>query len=107
MKALCPVIVVRSSVQNPAKPSHVINGSFSQHRLSCAGAERQEPLPLPTHQKRLGYAQPFGPLLAVDPAGTAASGLLLQAFYTVPEQYQQVAGRSMRALSRLADVAGF
>jgi hypothetical protein len=44
---------------------------------------------------------------AVDPAGTAASGLLLQAFYTVPEQYQQVAGRSMRALSRLADVAGF
>jgi hypothetical protein len=30
--------------------------------------------------------------LAVDPAGTAASGLLLQAFYTVPEQYQQSLG---------------
>jgi hypothetical protein len=34
----------------------------------------------------LGYAQPFWPgWPAVDPAGTAASGLLLQAFYTVPE----------------------
>jgi hypothetical protein len=30
--------------------------------------------------------------LAVDPAETAASGLLLQAFYTVPEQYQQSLG---------------
>ena len=37
--------------------------------------ERQEPLPLPN-----------------APAGTAASGLLLQAFYTVPEQYQQSLG---------------
>jgi hypothetical protein len=30
--------------------------------------------------------------MAGDPAGTAASGLLLQAFYTVPEQYQQSLG---------------
>ena len=36
---------------------------MSQHRLSCAGAEWQEPLPLPTHQN--GWATPnrFGPLL--------------------------------------------
>ena len=51
----------------------------------------------PCRRTKNGWATPnrFGPLLdgrgwpAVDPAGTAASGLLLQAFYTVPEQYQQ------------------
>ena len=57
MKALCPVIVVRSSVQNPATiPCDQTALSRSQHRLFCAGAEWQEPLPLPTHQN--GWATP-------------------------------------------------
>ena len=49
MTALVPVIVVRSSVQNPATiPCDQRLFQGLSHRLSCADAEWQEPLPLPT-----------------------------------------------------------
>src|ERR1700730_17922086 len=97
MKALCPVIVVRSSVQNPATipcDQRLFQGLST---ASPVRAPRQEPLPLPTHQT-VGLRPTvlvrclMAGMAAVDPAGTAASGLLLQAFYTVPEQYQQSLG---------------
>src|ERR1700730_17647292 len=113
MKALRPVIVVRSSVQNPATiPCDQRALSRSQHRLSCAGADWQEPLPLPTHQN--GWATPnrFDPLLDGRMAGRrsgrngcfgAAAAGVLHGARTIPT----VAGRSRRALSPLADGTGF
>ena len=62
--------------------------------------ERQEPLPLPNAPKWPGWS-------AVDPAGTAASGLLLQAFYTVPEQYQQSLGDRCAHCRVLRTLPGF
>ena len=108
MKALCPVIVVRSSVQNPAT-IHVINVSFkvSAPPLLCgrrvAGTASTADAP-----KRLGYAQPFWSRMAGRRSGRngcfgAAAAGVLHGARTIPT----VAGRSMRALSRLADVAGF
>jgi hypothetical protein len=81
------------------QPSHVINGSFkvSAPPLLCgrrvAGTASTADAPKtvglrPTVLARCLMAGMAG----VDPAGTAASGLLLQAFYTVPGQYQQSLG---------------
>ena len=96
------------------QPSHVINVSFkvSAPHLLCgrrvAGTASTADAP-----KRLGYAQPFwciawgGRWPAVNSAGTAASGLLLPSVLHGARTIPTVAGQSMRALSRLADVAGF
>ena len=97
MKALCPVIVVRSSVQNPATiPCDQRLFQVSAPPLLCrrrvAGT-----LPLPTHQN--GWATP-NRLVRCLMAGMACRqsgrngcfGAAVQAFYTVPEQYQQSLG---------------
>ena len=90
MKALCPVIVVRSSVQNPA--------TIPCDQRLFQGLSTASPVRAPSgrnrfHCRRTGRNGCFG---------AAAAGVLHGA-RTIPT----VAGRSMRALSRLADVAGF
>ena len=91
----------RRAIECP-KPGNVpiINGSFnvSAPPLLCGRRSGRNRFHCRTHQN--GWATPnrFGPLLDGRDgrpsilAGTAASGLLLQAFYTVPEQYQQSLG---------------
>jgi hypothetical protein len=113
MKALCPVIVVRSSVQNPATipcDKRLFQG------LSTASPVRAQSGRNRFHCRRTknGWATPnrFCPLLDGRMAGRrsgrngcfgASAAGVLHGARTIPT----VAGRSMRALSRLADVSGF
>ena len=113
MTALCPVIVVRSSVQNPATipcDQRLFQGLSTASSVRAPSGRNASTADAP---KRLGYAQPF--LVRCLMAGMAgrrsgrngcfgaAAAGVLHGARTIPT----VAGRSMRALSRLADVAGF
>ena len=113
MTALCPVIVVRSSVQNPATipcDQRLFQGLSTASSVRAPSGRNASAADAP---KRLGYAQPF--LVRCLMAGMAgrrsgrngcfgaAAAGVLHGARTIPT----VAGRSMRALSRLADVAGF
>ena len=113
MKALCPVIVVRSSVQNPAtipcdqrlfqglSTASPVRAPSGRNRFHC---RRTKTVGLrPTVLVRCLMAGMAGRRSGRNGCfGPAAAGVLHGA-RTIPT----VAGRSMRALSRLADVAGF
>ena len=113
MKALCPVIVVRSSVQNPAtipcdqrlfqglSTASPVRAPSGRNRFHC---RRTKTVGLrPTVLVRCLMAGMAGRRSGRNGCFGAAAAGVLHGARTIPT----VAGRSMRALSRLADVAGF
>src|ERR1700722_6222541 len=112
MTALRPVIVVRSSVQNPAIPcdqrlfqglstASSVQAPSGRNRFHC---RRTKTVGLrPTVLVRCFMAGMAGRRSGRNGCFGAAAAGVLHGARTIPT----VAGRSMRALSRLADVAGF
>ena len=113
MTALRPVIVVRSSIQNPAtfpcdkrllqclSTASPVRAPSGRNRFHC---RRTKTVGLrPTVLVRCLMAGMAGRRSGRNGCFGAAAAGVLHGARTIPT----VAGRSMRALSRLADVAGF